>query len=291
MPATRKPKSPTPKAAPRKRAKAGALPSPFDPKAAREALGRETKAITRLQKDAARNAWQIGRRLTQVVQLELHGAGGFDSIEAYAEQALGIARTTTFQYMRVSQAFSEEVVATFGLEKLDRALAYIAKTPEVEAPTDIPQLAIRVPSASGGVVEKPFAQVTIPELRRAAQREADRPARRSAPRRQRRSPRRPRGSRRPTARWTRRWARPTPIAPASACGTTAAICWWTCAACRWCTRARRWLRCRRSCAERPRRCRPPRRRRWGGVRARGWDARTSLRSPTTRRLLRGARPR
>ena len=173
MPATRKPKSPTPKAAPRKRAKAGALPSPFDPKAAREALGRETKAITRLQKDAARNAWQIGRRLTQVVQLELHGAGGFDSIEAYAEQALGIARTTTFQYMRVSQAFSEEVVATFGLEKLDRALAYIAKTPEDEAPTDIPQLAIRVPSASGGVVEKPFAQVTIPELRRAAQREAD----------------------------------------------------------------------------------------------------------------------
>jgi hypothetical protein len=47
--------------------------------------------------------------------------------------------------MRIAQAFSETVVATFGAEKLDRALHYVAATPARETPKEIPNLKIRVP--------------------------------------------------------------------------------------------------------------------------------------------------
>jgi hypothetical protein len=71
--------------------------------------------------------------------------------------------------MRVATAFSEEVAATFGPEKLDRALRYIARTPEDEEPSDIPELRIPVPQDDGAVAQKPFAEVTVAELRRAIQ--------------------------------------------------------------------------------------------------------------------------
>ncbi len=143
-------------------------------KAAKAALERETKIIARLQKDTVRNAWQIGKRLAQVVELELFKAGGFATVEDYAEKTLRLARSTAFQYMRIAQSFSEEVAATFGIEKLDRGLAYIAKTKEDEKPKDIPKLKIRVPNGSGKVHAKTFETVTLRELRLAVRREAER---------------------------------------------------------------------------------------------------------------------
>jgi hypothetical protein len=158
-------KSPAKKA---KRAsdKSAALPA----KAAKAALDRATQDIRRLQKDSSKNAWVIGRRLAQVAELELHKARGFSSIEDYAESELALSRDTAFLYMRVAQAFSETVAAAFGAEKLDRALRYIAATPEEEKPKDIPTLKIRVPPEDGGEAQqKPFEEVTIAELRRAVQ--------------------------------------------------------------------------------------------------------------------------
>jgi hypothetical protein len=58
-----------------------------------------------------------------VAEFQLHKAGGFDTLDRYAEEVLDPTRGTAFQYMRVATAFSEEVAATFGPEKLDRALA------------------------------------------------------------------------------------------------------------------------------------------------------------------------
>ncbi|MBI4512171.1 MAG: hypothetical protein HY698_21235 [Deltaproteobacteria bacterium] len=145
--------------------------------AAREALDRTTKELKKLQRDAAKNHWAIGRKLSQVVELGLHKARGFASVEEYAEKSLGIARTTTFQYMRVASAFSEEVAATFGAERLDRALAYISATPEDETPEDIPTLKIRIPqSGDQPAVEKDFAESSVSELRLAIA--GARPARR-----------------------------------------------------------------------------------------------------------------
>ncbi|MBI4508813.1 MAG: hypothetical protein HY698_04200 [Deltaproteobacteria bacterium] len=145
--------------------------------AARDALDRTTRELKKLQRDAAKNHWAIGRRLNQVVELGLHKARGFASVVEYAERSLGIARTTTFQYMRVASAFSEELAATYGAEKLDRALAYIAATPEDETPEDIPTLKVRIPeSGDKPAVEKEFAEVSVPELRLAAA--GARPARR-----------------------------------------------------------------------------------------------------------------
>lgn len=139
---------------------------------ARAALDRATKDIKKLQKGASRNSWAIGRRLTQVAELDLHKSRGYSSIEAYAEKELRITRDTAFLYMRVAEAFSETMAETFGTEKLDRALRYIAATPEDEKPSDIKKLRFRVPSKDGdGVQTKSFEQVTIADLRRATQRE------------------------------------------------------------------------------------------------------------------------
>jgi hypothetical protein len=166
-----------PPPAPKARARTPGPPSPLAPAAAQAALALETKAIRRLQKDVARNGWQIGRRLAQVVAMELHTAGGFDTVAAYAEEVLGIARSTAFRYMRVAQTFSETAAATFGIDRLDGGLAYIAKTPEDETPSDLPTLAIRVPRDDGTVEERPFAEVTVRELGRATAREAQRTGR------------------------------------------------------------------------------------------------------------------
>ncbi|MBI4510751.1 MAG: hypothetical protein HY698_14040 [Deltaproteobacteria bacterium] len=138
------------------------LPGP----AARAALDRATTEIRRLQKDASRNYWVIGRRLLQVGELSLHRARGFATIQEYAEKTLGLAKYATFQYIRVASAFSAEVAALFGPEKLDWALRYIARTPEEEGPSDIPTLKIRIPaSGEDPAVEKPFEEITLAELR------------------------------------------------------------------------------------------------------------------------------
>lgn len=138
--------------------------------AARAALDRATQDIKKLQKSASRNSWAIGRRLAQVAELELHKSRGHSSIEAYAEKVLKLTRDTAFLYMRVAQAFSETMAATYGTEKLDRALRYIAATPENEKPADIPKLKFPIPSEDGKTVQnRSFEQVTIPDLRRATE--------------------------------------------------------------------------------------------------------------------------
>src|SRR4030095_9304934 len=100
------------------------------------ALDRTTKSILRLQRNASRNFWAVGRRLLRVSELGLHRARGFASIEQYVETRLAMSATAAYQYMRIAGAFPEDIAVTFGPEKLDRALAYIAATPEKEEPPD-----------------------------------------------------------------------------------------------------------------------------------------------------------
>jgi hypothetical protein len=134
---------------------------------AKQALAAATKAIRALKKQADKNFWQIGRRLNAVAELELHKAVGLASIADYAE-TLDLSRTTAFAYMRVAEAFGEEVASTFGAAKLDKALGYIAATPEEETAHDVPKLRVRVVGADGQVHEKPFAETTTRELTAAA---------------------------------------------------------------------------------------------------------------------------
>jgi hypothetical protein len=168
--AKKKPTS-TPNKKPSGAKKSGADKVPLSAKDERDALAREAAIIKKLRKDVDKNAWQIGRRLTQIASLDLHKAAKFDKLEDYAQATFGFSRTATFQYMRVAAAFSEELAATFGIEKLDRGLLYIAKTPEAETAKDIPTLHVRVPDAKGAVKQKAFAEVTVPELRAATQHE------------------------------------------------------------------------------------------------------------------------
>jgi hypothetical protein len=154
----------------RKKAAKKPHPAALPAAAARAALDRATKDIRKLQKSASRNSWAIGRRLIQVAELALHKSRGFPSIEAYAEKELRLTRDTAFLYMRVADAFSETMAGTYGTEKLDRALRYIAATPEEEKPADIPKLKFPIPSEDGKTTQnKAFEQVTIADLRRATE--------------------------------------------------------------------------------------------------------------------------
>src|SRR5262249_37408368 len=124
---------------------------------AKKTLAKATGTLRALVKQSERNAWQIGRKLTELDTLGVPEATGYASAADYANDELGIPRSTAFLYMRAAGAFSQSMVATFGVTKLNRALAYIAATPEEETPRDVPTLKIRVPDAEGTVHDKPFA--------------------------------------------------------------------------------------------------------------------------------------
>lgn len=112
-----------------------------------------------------------------MAEFKLFEARGHDTFEGYADEVLGLSRDSAYQYVRVSGAFSETMAESHGVEKLDRLLRYFAATPERDGPEDAPGLTIRVPKEGGGVIEKPFAQTSLQELRaatgaeRAAQRD------------------------------------------------------------------------------------------------------------------------
>jgi hypothetical protein len=147
--------------------------SPLSKAAAKKALAREGAHIAALGKNVAANAWQIGRRLLQIAELGLAEPAGYASPQDYAEQVHGIARSTAFRYMRVAAAFPEVLVRASGVDKLDRALAYIAATPEDETAKDVPSLKVRVLGEDGEVVVRPFADVSVKDLARAAAHEAE----------------------------------------------------------------------------------------------------------------------
>ncbi len=154
-------------------ARAGDPALPLSRAEATKALGKETRFLKALKTGTARNDWQIGRRLNQIAELELHVAAGFTTIQDYAERAAGIASSKTFSCMRVAEAFSEEAAAAFGIDKLEQGLVYIGRTPEDEKPKDVPKLMVRIPVDGGDVVEKPFAETTFRELRAASKNEGE----------------------------------------------------------------------------------------------------------------------
>ena len=143
------------------------VPDALSREDARAALDRATRNLKTLCKSQYANAWRIGRALLQVSELNLHQARGFTTLDDYASKLLDLSRDTTFQYMRVAEAFSEPVVGAFGPERLDRGLRYIAATPEQETPAQLPMLKVRTRTADGAVREKDFAAASIDEIRAA----------------------------------------------------------------------------------------------------------------------------
>ncbi|MBI5515388.1 MAG: hypothetical protein HY909_16535 [Deltaproteobacteria bacterium] len=172
------------KTATKKTTKARRTPGALPRAVARLALDRATRTLRTLCRAHAANVWKIGRELAEVGRLELHRARGFPRIEDYAAAALGLSRDTTFQYMRVAEAFSEAVVEAFGPERLDRGLRYLAATPEDDRPAELPASKVRVRDGDGAVREKDFAETTLAELRAATAAEK----RAAAPRSKRQDP-------------------------------------------------------------------------------------------------------
>lgn len=134
---------------------------------ARAALDRATRRLVSLQRDVNVNAWAMGRVLLQVAELELHRSRGFTSMETYVEAKLGVTPAVMFQCMRIAEAYGEEVARAYSPEKLDRALRYIAATPEDESTKDVPAMDIPVVDDDGAVKRVPFERATVAQIRKA----------------------------------------------------------------------------------------------------------------------------
>jgi hypothetical protein len=212
-------KTAAPPAAPRKRRTAL-----LSRESKHQALDRATGKIRSLTRSTAVNVWRLGRVLSEVASLKLYTGRGFTTLDAYLEGEAKLSLTFAYQAMRVSQVFTEEVVAVFGAEKLDQGLRYIAATPEPETPADGPRMTMRV-RGEGGVREVPFERATIRELRESTHAKAT-----AAKKKRPEGPHR-RGARRP-AHTLEQGARrepsdePTPRAPRWCSSATLAGHWW-----------------------------------------------------------------
>lgn len=151
-------------------------PRPPSASELRRDLAHATEGLLRLVGESQRFEWEIGTRLNAIDQLELYRAGRHASIVEYADAALKLGRTRAYVLMRVAGFFDADTVSTLGAERLDRGLAYIARTPEDEEPSDVPTMRVAVPSDDGStVVRKAFAECTVTDLKRAIARLAGAP--------------------------------------------------------------------------------------------------------------------
>lgn len=169
--------SPAAKGADAKANKPAARQGVLSKKDAKRALARLTSQLRALKRDADENFWQIGRRLATASDLSLHEAAGYGSIGEYVEAEVGIGRAQAFVYMRVAGSFSESVATAYGVERLERGLRYIAKTPEDERPEDLLELRIPVPNDDGEVKRKLFEDCNVADLKRATSALVAEPAR------------------------------------------------------------------------------------------------------------------
>jgi hypothetical protein len=139
----------------------------------RAALEAATKKIRTLKRQAEKAYYYIGKELLRVAELELYRAKKHETLVDYIREETGLSQTTAFQYMRVAEAYGEEICTSVGADKLDAALLYIARTPEEETPKDVPRMTIEVPR--GRKKERVrFADATVREVKAAAAGKAER---------------------------------------------------------------------------------------------------------------------
>jgi hypothetical protein len=132
---------------------------------AERALSRATAEIQKLE-----GRYTVGVRLLHVEALELFRADGFASVTEYGAHVLETTEEWVAETIRVAGAFREDIVAVYGFEKLERALRSIVATPG-DASQELSTITIPVPAADGnGLVQRPFAALTVAELRRAKDR-------------------------------------------------------------------------------------------------------------------------
>jgi hypothetical protein len=134
---------------------------------AKKVLEAATRRIRALLENASRTFHAVGLELNKVSELKLHRAAGYSNIEDYAEKEIGISSASAYQYMRVAGAFSAEICALYGVEKLDQALKYVALTPEEDSPREVVEGHIEVTDEDGKRTRKRFDRVTVADLRAA----------------------------------------------------------------------------------------------------------------------------
>jgi hypothetical protein len=134
---------------------------------AKRALARSTKKLRALGGELRARQYAMGKELLLVQELRLHLAGGFARLEDYAQKELGLSKDLAFKYMRVADAYTAKMVIAAGVEKLDEMLSYMALTPEEEKARDVATLRVKVPDEGGRLIEMPFTETTVADLRAA----------------------------------------------------------------------------------------------------------------------------
>jgi hypothetical protein len=142
--------------------------------AERRALGKlEARVIARLTK-SEEDQWRAGRDFDRIATKGLHHAGGFATLEAYADARFKQGYSTLARYRLVSGIFSLATTRKHGMTRLALGLAYIGATPEHERPRDLLRLVVRVPDGAR-VVKVPFAKASKAQLEKAVSHENGKP--------------------------------------------------------------------------------------------------------------------
>ncbi|HLL00449.1 MAG TPA: hypothetical protein VK539_07695 [Myxococcaceae bacterium] len=114
------------------------------------------------------DAYQLGWLYNYVVDRELAQQGGFkDAADFFKKEVKVLGQSTLTTYGSVARAFTATACVKYGAHNLYALLTYekvAVLTVDGDEPGPTP---IQVPQEDGSVVQKPFAECTVEELKRA----------------------------------------------------------------------------------------------------------------------------
>lgn len=123
-----------------------------------ETLVRE---IDELRKTITRAFWDVGRRLREMRDEQLHTSLGFERFDAFVEQRLGLSQAGAWKLVAVSEQLPRATATELGQEKAYALVTYTRSQPEPQDPAEL----VARDAEIGG---KPLSQVSVRDLLAAA---------------------------------------------------------------------------------------------------------------------------
>ncbi len=131
-------------------------------------LAEVRERVLRLVERGNADAYQLGWLYNYVVDRELAQQGGFkDAADFFNKEVKVVSQTTLSIHGAVARAFAATACVKYGMHSLYALLSY-EKVANIQADGNEPgPTPIQVPREDGSLEQKPFAQCTVEELKRA----------------------------------------------------------------------------------------------------------------------------
>ena len=138
---------------------------------ASQELYERCNSIRNLMASAGANCHAIGLEYNYIVDNKLAEQAGFKNAHDFLTQQIKeLSRTTLVTYGAVARSFSPEVCGRFGVTLLNLLLVYVEASGSQMDANEPGTLIVQVPSDSGSLEDKFFAECSVLELRKAIQR-------------------------------------------------------------------------------------------------------------------------